>query len=660
MHRFFASLRVVAYFLAALALPAFGQAPVTTTQIFDYSAVTLDRLQNTDGTIATVTNGGFVLSATMRVVPGATLTWHSAIQDGGPIGLFFGTGGPYYTVEYFQDSAATQFVSFDPSTTYNAQNATIVVPSTSTIHFARIQMESGSTSSASNLSGSTLTTNTPYVLPAPMLALGVISNHLNTDPPFTVLATSNSSEAITYSITSGPATISGNTVTLTGVGGSVLVQASQAATDSYAAATSTQSFVVTGPLSGSAFTSITHVNITDGSGNQLVSGKECFTPVNNNGVPITASFSAGGVTGTIRKTPTCGRVAYGALQPGFQLVKSSVTSPLNLCYQMTLTNSTTGQVIIGPGDGYGCIQPTSSSLELSTVAPNLPGLTVQVTGPQGPQGLPGASGGSSLIGKKVMFWGDSLSSIFSSEWQNAFIARTGAVYYSQDARPGRTWGSALEGYGASCPLSSISALGTYSGATSVSTSSQCGFSVGGLLSDYNTFGTTPPVNGNTLAQTLANVDALIVPLGTNDASLYAGKFGNLGDAYTATEAGAIAFALDAWIAAKPTLRIILVTPTYFSNGCTTSGASSGTGASSTLLCTPSSATNSAAAEIGAEVNIIVASGQSRGIPVLNMLQNGGIGPTTLGTFTRDGTHPTDYHFTNIYGPAIAQFTIQWF
>jgi hypothetical protein len=61
--------------------------------------------------------------------------------------------------------------------------------------------------------------------------------------PFTVAATSNSTGAFTYSVVSGPATISGATVTVTGVG-TVVLQASQAATSADIAGTQTASFTV--------------------------------------------------------------------------------------------------------------------------------------------------------------------------------------------------------------------------------------------------------------------------------------------------------------------------------------------------------------------------------------------------------------------------------
>ena len=61
--------------------------------------------------------------------------------------------------------------------------------------------------------------------------------------PFAVSATSNSTGAITYSVVSGPATIAGSTVTLTGAG-SVTLKASQAADSNYAAGSTTATFTV--------------------------------------------------------------------------------------------------------------------------------------------------------------------------------------------------------------------------------------------------------------------------------------------------------------------------------------------------------------------------------------------------------------------------------
>ena len=62
-----------------------------------------------------------------------------------------------------------------------------------------------------------------------------LGNKLVDDAPFAVSATSSSGLAVSFSIVSGPATLSGNTITLTGVG-SVTVRASQAGDATYSAA----------------------------------------------------------------------------------------------------------------------------------------------------------------------------------------------------------------------------------------------------------------------------------------------------------------------------------------------------------------------------------------------------------------------------------------
>ncbi|MEO6817133.1 MAG: hypothetical protein ABI177_10560 [Edaphobacter sp.] len=77
----------------------------------------------------------------------------------------------------------------------------------------------------------------------PMLVFATIPNRILGDTPFIVTATSASVGAVTYAVTSGRATISGNTVTLTGAG-TVVLSASQVATATYATATATTSFTV--------------------------------------------------------------------------------------------------------------------------------------------------------------------------------------------------------------------------------------------------------------------------------------------------------------------------------------------------------------------------------------------------------------------------------
>jgi hypothetical protein len=70
-----------------------------------------------------------------------------------------------------------------------------------------------------------------------------VANHTYGDAPFSITAASNSTGAITYSVVSGPATLSGSTVTLTGAG-TVVLQSSQAAAASYSAGTKMASVTV--------------------------------------------------------------------------------------------------------------------------------------------------------------------------------------------------------------------------------------------------------------------------------------------------------------------------------------------------------------------------------------------------------------------------------
>lgn len=71
-----------------------------------------------------------------------------------------------------------------------------------------------------------------------------IPNKSTVDDPFTISGTATSGLPLTYSIVSGPATISGNTITLTGDGGEVVVQANQAGDSDYYPSSRNQSFEV--------------------------------------------------------------------------------------------------------------------------------------------------------------------------------------------------------------------------------------------------------------------------------------------------------------------------------------------------------------------------------------------------------------------------------
>lgn len=255
------------------------------------------------------------------------------------------------------------------------------------------------------------------------------------------------------------------------------------------------------------------------------------------------------------------------------------------------------------------------------------------------EALQAGGSGNHLRGKKFGVLGDSLSGTYNQLWQDAFVARTGAVLWRQDARGGRTFSAALEAYGASAPLATLEALGTYSNSaplTGALTSS-------GTIGQKNIYGQVP-ADGTTLAQWLADLDFLILWLGTNDAAAisagnvptYAGatvaaRVGALTDGYTAnTLHGAMNFLLDALLTAKPNLRIIAVN--LYRNSLAPV------------------ATQEAVADA------ILANFESRAIPMLNARKTWGINALSAATLLRvDGVHLTDDSFTRLAGPTIAQF-----
>ncbi len=83
---------------------------------------------------------------------------------------------------------------------------------------------------------------------AQSISFNAITNKKITDASFNVSATASSGLPVTFSIVSGPATVKGNTITLTGKAGQVIVAADQAGNTTYCRANQqTQSFTVSDP-----------------------------------------------------------------------------------------------------------------------------------------------------------------------------------------------------------------------------------------------------------------------------------------------------------------------------------------------------------------------------------------------------------------------------
>ncbi len=113
------------------------------------------------------------------------------------------------------------------------------------------------------------------------ITFGALGNRTFGDAPFAVSATTSAGLTVSFSIVSGPATLSGNTITLTGAG-TVVVRAAQAGNVSYnAAATVDQSFTV---AKGSQ-------TITFGALGSRTFGDAPFTVSATTSAGLTVSFS---------------------------------------------------------------------------------------------------------------------------------------------------------------------------------------------------------------------------------------------------------------------------------------------------------------------------------------------------------------------------------
>jgi hypothetical protein len=122
---------------------------------------------------------------------------------------------------------------------------------------------SASQAASGNYATATATVSFTVTGQIPTLAFAAIAPQIYGSAPFGVSASSASRGVVTYAVLSGPATISGNVVTLTGVG-TVVLSAGQAASGNYAMATATTSFVVVSGFTISTGGNLSSVSIFPG------------------------------------------------------------------------------------------------------------------------------------------------------------------------------------------------------------------------------------------------------------------------------------------------------------------------------------------------------------------------------------------------------------
>jgi hypothetical protein len=145
------------------------------------------------------------------------------------------------------------------------------------------------------------------------------------------------------------------------------------------------------------FVTVSASDVQDSIGALVSNGTISFTPVNNSGTPI--SYRVNGRWQAIT-SPVTTLVTNGAFS--IQLADTSLTTPDNVCYAVTIRNNTNGKQI--PGTGYGCVQPSGSgaavtssnawctaagvgfggSCDFDNYDPNLAALVTVQSGPTGP------------------------------------------------------------------------------------------------------------------------------------------------------------------------------------------------------------------------------------------------------------------------------------
>jgi hypothetical protein len=136
-----------------------------------------------------------------------------------------------------------------------------------------------------------------------------IPAHTFLDAPFTVSATASSGLPVTFAITSGPATLSGNTVTMTGAG-NVTITAAQAGNGTYAPVTASQTFTIAKANQTIAFPPLP----------TRKQGEPAFNPgaAASSGLPITYTVVTGSATvsGNLVTVTAPGTITVQASQPG--------------------------------------------------------------------------------------------------------------------------------------------------------------------------------------------------------------------------------------------------------------------------------------------------------------------------------------------------------
>lgn len=158
-----------------------------------------------------------------------------------------------------------------------------------------------------------------------VITIDPIADKITTDVPFDVTASTTSGLTLDYSITSGPANISGNTITLTGTSGTVQVNVSQAGNGNYNSANESISFNVSDPAKTDQ--TITFDAITDkvfGESFALNASASSGLEVSFSVVsgPVNLSGSNATITGVGTATIAANQEGDGSFNPAMEVTRT--------------------------------------------------------------------------------------------------------------------------------------------------------------------------------------------------------------------------------------------------------------------------------------------------------------------------------------------------
>lgn len=150
---------------------------------------------------------------------------------------------------------------------------------------------------------------TSYSLLSQTVTFPAIGGKTYGDPPFSISATASTGLPVTYGLISGPATLSGSTVTITGAG-TVVLQAGQAGDGTYAPTTSMQTITVVKAAQTINFPTILSP--------QYVGTAITLSATASTGLPVTISYVSGPATfsGNVLTFTGTGTVVVKASQAG--------------------------------------------------------------------------------------------------------------------------------------------------------------------------------------------------------------------------------------------------------------------------------------------------------------------------------------------------------